>query len=263
MEELETKYPGDLIALVLHDFAAGKRSTVLGFSTADSELVPLLEACPQFEVLTTKSRIRRVTANRTLRHRGSIRARRQGRDWLFAFPGSTPGTVASRFLESVRNQIKKVLSDAAGRESKEQRKEVWEENSRKFTEDDAADALKHLEQLEKMYPDGAVVPVLRGPLADKDRAVLITSATDPELLALLQGGGKLEIETDRSRIKTLIVDQGFSLVGHLRIEHQDRGWGLQWIGRSQGADDWNFLMNVGDQVWELIHGRIAKNSRNQ
>jgi hypothetical protein len=262
MEELETKHPKDLIGLVLDDIRAGDRSTVLGFSTADSELVPLLEACPQFQVLTTKSRIRRVTANRTLRYRGFIRARRRGRDWLFDFPGTTPGTVAYSFLEYVRNQIKKVLSDAAEREAKAQRKEV-EENSRKFTEDDAADALKHLEQLEKMYPDCAVALVLRGPLADKDRAVLITLGADPELLALLQGGGRLEIETDRSRVKTLLVDQGFSLAGQLEINRGGGSLGFQETRWRLGIDGWNFLMNVKDQVWELIHGGIAKNSRNQ
>ena len=112
MEELETKYPSDLIALVLHDRQAGERRTVLGFSTADSELVPLLEGCPQIEVLTTKSRIRRVTANRTLRYRGFIRARRQGGDWLFDFPRSTQGTVARSFHESVVDKIKKALGEA-------------------------------------------------------------------------------------------------------------------------------------------------------
>ena len=114
MDDLESKYPSDLIALVLHDWRARRRSTVLVFSTADSELVPLLEACPRFEVLTTKSRIRVVTANRDLRHRGFIRARRQGGDWLFDFPGSTPGTLAHGFLESVRNQIEQVLKASTG-----------------------------------------------------------------------------------------------------------------------------------------------------
>ena len=112
MDELESKYPSDLIVLVLYHWGPGRPRTVLAFSTADSELVPLLEASTRFEVLTTKSQIRGVTANAEFRHRGFIRARRQGGDWLFDFPGSTPGTLAHGFLESVRNQIKKALSEA-------------------------------------------------------------------------------------------------------------------------------------------------------
>jgi hypothetical protein len=141
--------------------------------------------------------------------------------------------------------------------------EIWEENWRKWFENGAANDLKHLEELEKMYPDCAVALVLRGPLEDQGRAVLFTSATDPELLVLLQGGGRLEIETNRSKVKTLIVDKGFSLLGDLRINRGERSLVVQGTWCSRGTDDWNFLMNVNDHVRELIWGGIAESSRNQ
>jgi hypothetical protein len=112
MDELESKYPSDLIVLVLYGWGVGRPRTVLAFSTADSELVPLLEASTRFEVLTTKSQIRGVTANAQFRHREFIRARRQGGDWLFDFPCSTRGTLARSFLESVVDKIKKALGEA-------------------------------------------------------------------------------------------------------------------------------------------------------
>lgn len=116
MKDLETKHPGDLFVSVLHDCPDEKGRPVLVFPNADSELVPLLEASGEFEIETDKSRIRALMVDRLLSMSGFIRIRRQGPDWLFDFAAATPGTSGWHFLESVRDQIKKLLSNAKGRE---------------------------------------------------------------------------------------------------------------------------------------------------
>jgi hypothetical protein len=146
----------------------------------------------------------------------------------------------------------------------EQREAVWEENLRKFTEDGAADVIKHLEQLKERHPDESVVLVLQGSLAKKNRAVLISSAADPELFGLLQAGGRLEIETDRSKIKTLIVDQRFDSPGCLRVSRHEGSWMVvESASDLAGGNERKFLEGVASQVRELLRDGTARNSREQ
>jgi hypothetical protein len=146
--------------------------------------------------------------------------------------------------------------------TEEQWKEVLEENALWELGQSAADALKLMEQLEKKHLDDSVALVLQGPPADKGRAVLISSATDPELLAVLPAGSGLEIETDRSKVRTMIVDQGFFSPGCLRIRRQEGSWVVvESASTLAGADGREFLGGVASRVRELLSGGTARKSR--
>ena len=128
--------------------------------------------------------------------------------------------VREEFKAKVDPRLWNIFEDG----SDEEWREVREEFRREEWEDYSASYLREMETLETKYPNDMVALVLRDPWADKDRAVLISSAADPELIALLQADGRLEIETDRSRVTTLVVDHEFGKIGFLRIRRENGRW---------------------------------------
>ena len=146
--------------------------------------------------------------------------------------------------------------------TEEQREEVMEENARWETEQTGVVALELMGQLEKKHPDDSVALVLQGPPTDKDRAVLISSVSDLELLALLQVGGRLEIETDRSKVKTLILDQEFYPPGCLLIRRHEGSWVVvESATRLAGGDGRKFLEDVAGRVRKLLGSGMEKEPR--
>ena len=137
--------------------------------------------------------------------------------------------------------------------TQEQWDQVVEENARWATEHTGVVALELMGQLEKKHPDDSVALVLQGPPTDKDRAVLISSVSDLELLALLQVGGRLEIETDRSKVKTLILDQKFYPPGCLLIRRHEGSWVVvESASDLAGGDQRKFLEDVAGRVRKLL-----------
>ena len=137
--------------------------------------------------------------------------------------------------------------------TQEQWDQVVEENARWETEQTGVVALELMGQLEKKHPDDSVALVLQGPPTDQDRAVLISSVSDLELLALLQGGGRLEIETNRSKVKTLILDQEFYPLGCLLISRHEGSWMVvESASYLVGGNGRKFLEDVAGRVRKLL-----------
>ncbi len=131
-------------------------------------------------------------------------------------------------IKEVREEFKAKVNDADlwdifENGTAEQWAAVRDESWREIFEQDAAEALKRLEHLEKESPGEFVALVLRHWSNDKVGPILI-STTHSELNAVLQASGIFEVETDKSRIRALIVDQHLTSMGFLRATRHK--WGL-------------------------------------
>jgi len=133
---------------------------------------------------------------------------------------------------------------------------VLAETHRKLREQDAAEALKRLEQLEKESPGGFIALVLRDWPDDKGAPVLI-SPTDSELNAVLQASGQFQVETDKSKVRALMVDQDFTSMGFLRARRHNGQWPFEFPGSTPGRIGWLFLESVAGEITTLLHARIA------
>jgi hypothetical protein len=107
--------------------------------------------------------------------------------------------------------------------TKEQWDAVQDETCRGFIEHDAAEALERLDRLEKDPRGGIVAVVLRDFPSDKGKPVLVLP-TDSELSAALRASGEFEIETDKSMVRTLMVDRRLTYMGILRMTRRDGDW---------------------------------------
>lgn len=169
--------------------------------------------------------------------------------------------VVDRAMKEVRDQFKvKVKNDRLWDVFENGTAEQWEavqaETYREWREQDAADALERLEQLDKESPGAFIALVLRDWPGDNARPVLI-SPTDSGFNAVLQASGKFEVETDKSRIRTLMVEQQKTKMGFLRAKRQEGDWRFEFPDSKPGTVGWHFLEGVTCQIGKLLHAGKA------
>lgn len=143
--------------------------------------------------------------------------------------------------------------------TQEQWDAVLDETWREWCEQDAAEALKRLEQMGKEFPGDFVALVLRDWPDDKGRPVLI-SPTTSELNAVLRASGTFEIGADVSRVRALIVDQHFTSMGFLRARRRNGEWLFEFPGSSPGTIGWHFLEAVTSEVKKRLHASSVEDS---
>ena len=121
LEQLQKRFQGDFIALVLSARLDGKEQTVL-FCPADSELNSVLQASGKFGIERDASKIKPLMVDQEFSSMGFIQGTRQGDgDWRFEFPESQPGSVGWVFLEVVVGKIQDLLhARAAAIENREE-----------------------------------------------------------------------------------------------------------------------------------------------
>lgn len=168
-------------------------------------------------------------------------------------------------VKDVRDKFKAMVNDAPlwdifEKGTTEQWDAVQAETYREWREQDVAEALKRLEQLQSESRDSLIALVLHGWSEGKGRAVLI-SATHSELNAVLDASGKFGIETDVSRLRTLILDQHFRFRGILRATRHNGEWLFEFPGSSPGTIGWLFLESVAGQIKMLLHSDMGKESQ--
>jgi hypothetical protein len=135
--------------------------------------------------------------------------------------------------------------------TEEQWEEVQADTHREWREQDAAEALERLEQLEKESPGYFIALVLHDWPDDNGSPVLISPA-DSELNAVLQASGKFQVETDKSRLRTLMVDQHLTGMGFLRAARVEGGWQFEFPCSKPGTIGWSFLESVTAQIKMLL-----------
>ena len=133
---------------------------------------------------------------------------------------------------------------------------VWDETYREWREQDVAEALKRLDQLQSESPGDFIAMVLRDWPDDKDAPVLV-SPTDSELNAVLQASGKFQVETDKSKVRALRVDQHFASMGFLRARRHNGVWLFEFPDSEPGTIGWDFLESVAGKIKELLRARVA------
>lgn len=135
--------------------------------------------------------------------------------------------------------------------TEEQRAAVQEEFWRKMREKDAERALKELDELKKQYPYDCILFVLNQRTEGGDKPTVIAPA-DSQLTAVLRAS-PLQIETDASKIKTLIVDQKLTEMGFILGKRQKNGNWLFEFPRSQpGTVGWSFLDMVARNICKFL-----------
>jgi len=168
-------------------------------------------------------------------------------------------------IKEVREEFKAKLNDARlwdifENGTDEQWKAVSDETNRKICEQFAAKDLERLEQqLEKESPGDFVAMVLCACSDDNRRPVFI-SPRDSQLNAVLQAGGISQVETDKSRLRTLVVDQHYTTMGFLRATRQDGGWRFEFPDSQPGTIGWLFLELVVAQIKELLQTYTMRES---
>jgi hypothetical protein len=158
-------------------------------------------------------------------------------------------------IQDVRDKFKAMVNDAPlwdifENGTAEQWDAVQDETYREWREQDVAEALKRLEQLQSESRDSLIALVLHGWSEGKGRAVLI-SASHSELNAVLHASGKFGIETDVSRLRTLILEQHFRFRGILRATRHNGEWLFGFPDSSPGTIGWLFLESVAGDIKEL------------
>ena len=161
-------------------------------------------------------------------------------------------------IKEVRDEFKSKLNDPrlwnifeSG--TSEQWKAVRDESWREIFEQYAAGALTKLEQLQKGSPGDFVALVLCD-YPDEQRRPVMVSPTNSELHAVFQAMGKFEMETDVSKVRTLMVDQRFSSAGFIRGTRQENGdWRFEFLDSRPGTNGWHFLERVTGQIRKLVH----------
>lgn len=139
----------------------------------------------------------------------------------------------------------------------EQWEAVQDESWREIFEQYAAGALTKLEQLQKESPSDFVALVLHADLEEGRRPVLV-SPTDSELNAVLRVMGNFEMETDVSKVRTLMVDQKLSSAGFIRgARHENGDWRFEFPDSEPGTVGWDFLERVTGQIRKLLHAGKA------
>jgi len=131
---------------------------------------------------------------------------------------------------------------------------VLEETHRKMREEDAAEAVKRLEQLQSESPGDFIALVLRDFPDDKNAPVLV-SFTDSELNAVLKASGEFQVETDKSKARSLMVDQHFTSMGFLRARRHDGEWPFEFP--DSGGIGRKYLESVAGEIKMLLHARAA------
>jgi hypothetical protein len=134
---------------------------------------------------------------------------------------------------------------------------VQAETYREWREQDGAEALKRLEQLEKESPGGFIALVLRDWPGDKCGPVLI-SPTDSELNAVLQASGQFQVEADKSKVRVLMVDQDLTSMGFLRARRHNGVWPFEFPYSEPGTIGWDFLESVAGKIKELLRAEYWK-----
>ena len=133
---------------------------------------------------------------------------------------------------------------------------VLAETHRKMREEDAAEALKRLEQFQAESPGGFIALVLRDWPDDKGAPVLISPA-DSELNAVLQASGQFQVETDKSKVRTLVIDRHFTSMGFLRARRHDGDWQFEFPHSKPSTIGREYLESVAGEITTLLGARVA------
>jgi len=77
---------------------------------------------------------------------------------------------------------------------------------------------------------------------------------------MIQATGSLEIETDKSKIRTLMVEKHFSEMGFLRVIRYNGDLLFEFPDTSAGTVSWEFLESVAEQIKKQFHAGTGKES---
>jgi len=165
-------------------------------------------------------------------------------------------------IKEVRTQFKAEVKDDRlwdiyENGTSEQWKAVRNQSWREVFEQYAAGALARLEQVLNESPGSFVALVLHDYPDEKRRTVLI-SPCDSELNSVLQATGKFEMETDVSKVRTLMVDERFSNAGFIRGTRLENGeCRFEFPYSEPHTTGRLFLESVAAEMTTLLHARAA------
>jgi hypothetical protein len=160
-------------------------------------------------------------------------------------------------IKEVRDEFKSKINDPRlwnvfENGTSEQWDAVRNESWREIFQQYAAGTLAKLKQLEEESPGDFVALVLHDGLDEGRRPVLV-SPTSSELTVVIQAMGNFEIETDVSKVRTLMVDQRLS-AGFIRgMRQEDGDWRFEFPDSKPGTNGCHFLERVTGQIGKLLH----------
>ncbi len=89
----------------------------------------------------------------------------------------------------------------------------------------------------------------------------MVSPTNSELSAVIQSSDKFEMETDKSRSRALMVEQGFTEMGFLRVIRRNGELLFEFPDSRPGTEEWEFLESVAGQIRKLFHADSGRELR--
>jgi hypothetical protein len=133
------------------------------------------------------------------------------------------------------------------------REESWREISAQY----AAADLERLEQLVTQHPDDLIALVLHKDVGREIRMVLI-SPGDSELSSLSRASGKFETDTDKAKVRSLMVDGEFGCAGFLRITRRNGVLQFEFPGSEPGTVGRGLLESVTGEIKKLLQANAGK-----